>query len=596
MNAELQEKVRKYKEDLVAKLEEATKERQELVEKVNSGENLTFKEGRRNKQLATLIKEIKRRIEMFDEVSLYESIEKDLETLNKAGTSRDEKDKLIKKLVEDFKKVTTVASKELIESGIVTEEDLKDLGGIKTKLTNEVSDLEKELELAKKRGFKTTDIEDEIEEKKTVLKTLEKYSKEIINEAELEKDLKALSLSKTKKSEKDAILEKYQGIISKYKNSTIEDIVIDMEENPIDLELKSEEELDEKTSLKEKAKAKLEDLNEWLKKHGKTVAKITGTVVLAVTILVVAKQCSKDIENSKGNDLDNQPTIGTTVDENKAKNTENLVNKGYNEYAAVMMAENFNQETIDTLLSSPYNPAVENYATAKEFNYAYITDYENARTIYNITATKTVDYVNRAAKIQETGFYNDAEINEIVAVVQAIDNQELFMAENNALEHSINATLTDIYNNYAFTNNNHENDMKKLDALQYFAKEGSDLDKFLTEYAEIAKSILVAKGNTEAINTETTTMYTYLDTFANTFAGNSYDLENPNENAIVTDTYDWNIAYSSFIKPLMSMYITEQNAQNYACLQINMLSNYEMWAQVNGCDLENGQSLTLGGE
>ena len=61
---------------------------------------------------------------------------KDLETLNKAGTSRDEKDKLIKKLVEDFKKVTTVASKELIESGIVTEEDLKDLGGIKTKLTN----------------------------------------------------------------------------------------------------------------------------------------------------------------------------------------------------------------------------------------------------------------------------------------------------------------------------------------------------------------------------------------------------------------------------------------------------------------------------
>ena len=62
MNAELQEKVRKYKEDLVAKLEEATKERQELVEKVNSGENLTFKEGRRNKQLATLIKEIKRRL------------------------------------------------------------------------------------------------------------------------------------------------------------------------------------------------------------------------------------------------------------------------------------------------------------------------------------------------------------------------------------------------------------------------------------------------------------------------------------------------------------------------------------------------------
>ena len=73
-------------------------------------------------------------------------------------------------------------------------------------------------------------------------------------------------------------------------------------------------------------------------------------------------------------------------------------------------------------------------------------------------------------------------------------------------------------------------------------------------------------------------------------------IENPNENAIVTDTFDWNIAYNTFVKPLISMYITEENVEDYACLQINMLSNYEQWAQANGCYLEDEQSLTLGGE
>lgn len=593
MNTELQEKLRKYKEDLANKLKEATEERQELIEKVNSGDTLTFKEGRRNKKLAELIKEIKRRLEMFDEVSLYESIEKDLETLSKPGTTRDDKDKLIAKLIEDFKKVTTVASKGFMDSGIITEEDLKDFGGVKATLTQELKDLEKELEIAKKRGFSTTDIEDEIQEKKDKLEALEQYSKEIIDEKVLEKDLKTLSLSKTKKSEKDAILTKYTDIISKYKNSTIEDIVIDMEENPLDLEVKTETESED---LEEETKGKLAQVTEWLKKHWKTAAKITGGIILTIAIIVVAKQCSKDIENTNNNDFTTDPTIGTTIDETKAINIETLMGKGYSEYAAVMMSENFDQDTINTIISSPYNVAVENYATTNGFNYSYLTDYENARTIYNITPESAVDYVNRAAMIQETGFYNDAEINEIVAVVASIDNKNLFMSENNTLQHSINATLTDIYNNYAWTSELHEDDVKKLDALHYFAKEGTDLDKFLTEYAEITKGILNAKGNAELVNTETNKMYVYLDTFANTFAGNSYDLENPNANAIVTDTYDWNIAYTSFIKPIMSMFITEQNVQDYICLQTNMLSNYEQWAQVNGCGLENEQSLTLGGE
>lgn len=586
MNTELQEKIRKYKENLETKLQEATKERQELVEKVNSGETLTIKEGRKNKQLATLIKEIKRRLEMFDEVSLYESIEYDMEMLSLPGFNRDAKDNLIKKLIENFKKITNITSKEMIEQNIVTEEELKDLDGVKKKITNEIKDLEKELELANKRGFKTIDIEKDLEDKKNNLELLEEYSNEIIENTILEKDLKKLSLSKTKKSDKDAILEKYKNIISKYKDATIEEIIIDMENNKIDLE------------LKEKVEEELKEKNNWFKENWKKIAKITGAVVLTAAIIITAKQCTKSIESSKENsDINNNPTIEETINKETKKDIDALTKKGYNEYFATMMAQNFKPETIDTLIAKPYVEQIEKYANVNDFEYAYLMDYENARTIYNITPEKAVEYVNRASKIEATGFYNDAEINDIVAVIKSIDDQDLFMSENITLNQSITATLTDIYNNHAWTNEpTNEVDLKKLDALQYFAKDGSDLDLFLTEYAEIVKNILNAKGDNELINKESDNMYAYLDTFANTFAGNSYDIENPNENAIVTDTYDWNIAYDSFIRPIISMFITEQNAYNYGCLQINLLSNYEMWAQANNCYLENEESLTLGGE
>ena len=61
----------------------------------------------------------------------------------------------------------------------VTEEDLKDFGGVKATLTQELEDLEKELEIAKRRGFSTTDIEDEIQEKKDKLEALDTKLKEI---------------------------------------------------------------------------------------------------------------------------------------------------------------------------------------------------------------------------------------------------------------------------------------------------------------------------------------------------------------------------------------------------------------------------------
>ena len=63
------------------------------------------------------------------------------------------------------------------------------MGGVKATLTKELDDLKKELELAKKRGFKTTDIEEEIAEKKDKLEALEEYSKEVIDEKTLEKVL-----------------------------------------------------------------------------------------------------------------------------------------------------------------------------------------------------------------------------------------------------------------------------------------------------------------------------------------------------------------------------------------------------------------------
>lgn len=355
-----------------------------------------------------------------------------------------------------------------------------------------------------------------------------------------------------------------------------------------------EDEYENPNSFKNKTKEKLAKVGRWLKKSWKPIAGITGATILVYALCTTFKGCKND-ENLTHNPEENtyDPTIETTLEATYANAMINkLIDKGYTEYSAILMSDNYNKELLDTILSSPYNAAVENYATVRDFNYNYLNDYEEAKTIYGITSDKAVDYVNRSYKIMETGFYTDLTINEIVGVVKEIDNKTIFIDETNGFNHSINAALTNIYNDYAFGNSSIDSSVQKIEALKHFAPDGSDLDSFLTKFVDINKNVLRSRGNASLSDDSKKDMFNYLNVFANTFAGNTEGFNNPDQNAILEDTYDWNTAYVTFIKPLMSMYITESNAEDFACLQINMLSNYEQWIQLNGyC---NEETVALG--
>ena len=270
--------------------------------------------------------------------------------------------------------------------------------------------------------------------------------------------------------------------------------------------LEDQEDIDDilfnESPLSKKTKEKLEQISQYLKEHKKGVAKITLSVIALVALTTSLKSCFKNDKNN--NDLETTTKdkitseLGLTIDsdltteeevETKAINKETvkaLNNKGYNEVAAMQMAENFNEETISSLLSEPYYSAAENYATEKDFILDYINDYENARNIYNLTSDKAVDYVNRSYKISETGFYEDATINEIVEIVMTIDNKELYTTNNANLAQSFNTSFNRVIDNYLFGTTTEE-DLRKFDALEYFAAEGTDLDKFLTEFATLSK-------------------------------------------------------------------------------------------------------------
>lgn len=600
MSNEKLEKIRKYKAELEKELEELNAERNTLFDKVKNGEILSKKEAKRNQELVPMIKDIEEKLESFKSLDLLDNMKSSLTSLAQSKTTKAEKEKIIKKLLSQFKKINKTIEEDMKNQSDLTDKDLRDLSKVKSDINAELSELKVELRIAKRKDYETSDIEAEIEDKEYILELIENYENDLLNITEVESDLNKLANSSTPKALQTIIIAKYSGIINSHKEYYAKDIdalLSSIEDVNDEYDMDEEPNKENKESLKSRTKEKLAKVSDTLYNKRMVILGVCGTVALCAGIIIAARSFSKYNENSKNNeeDIDNKTTIEQTYEEANKEIINDLKNKGYNEYVAMLMAKNFSNDTIEALKTNPYIEAVENYATVSEFNIDYIMDYENARTIYNLTSDKAVDYVNRSAKIQETGFYNDATINEIVAVVKAIDDQNIIIAENGQLENSIRETLSEIYNNYQFTANSSEEDVKKLEAFKYFAKEDSDLDRFLTKFATLTQNVLNSKNDNKKSNAAKQEIYIYLDTFANTFAGNSYDIENPDEDAIVTDTYNWNMSYHSFIRPLMSMFITEDNAFDWECLSINMVSNYEQWALVNVCTIEQ-ESRTLGGK
>ena len=598
----------KYSEFLKEKLEQLVKERDEIEKK---GTKATIIERNRYFNLNDEIAKLSADLEVLENANNPASIASTLDLLVSDTASAEDKEKTKDEIIAKFTEIledTDVTS-------TLTEAEMKDLDKTLQVYTDKLKHCNETLEFAELMSENsqaiagTKELIKKLEDKIAAINAIKNNP---INIDEITKQLDSLMNDETLSDEdKLFIITQLNSLYSSYAPSKEEEIKAIMVKYEKELAKKEKKEAEKQTpeDKKESTKETLREKTAKLYESNKKVIKIAGASILVVAMLVVGSKLIKNIKEANINDVDERPSYSTVVDdkttgtagtiedtkEETSANIKALTDLGYNEYLAGLMATNFDEGTIAKILEMPYYEAIANYAIVEAFNVDYVLDYENARTIHNITAEKAVDYVNRSYKIAETKFYDEASIDDIVAVLKAVDDKQTFMLENNAENQSITAGLTSIYNNYSFTNEAHEEDITKLDALKYFAEEGTELDLFLTDYAELCKDVLKAKGDTKLSEETKQNMYNYLDVFANTYAGNKNDVANINETAVLENTYDWAVAYNSFIKPFISTFITEKNVEDYACLQINMLSNYEQWAQVNGCYLETEEEMTLGG-
>lgn len=610
----MNEKISKYTENLKKELESLKEEREKILKKVESGKFVFIKDGIKNKMIASQIKDIEEKLKKIENLSLFDKMLNNLEKISKQKTAKLKTEK-INSLITSFAAWNEEIKKEFLDSTNFDEEDLKTSDEEKAIIEEEVKDLKIKLRLAKRKGLNTSKLEDDIKEDEKFIEQINDYQTHTFNLVEVEKDLNILAKTKSLAAEKEKIIEKYKNIILSKKEELEKDVseMIDNEFEEEKTETEKEETTktktktdkkketddskktigkeskEEKKKLKVKTKENLNNIGEFFKRNRKRIVAIGGTTVILITFIAAAKSCSKDNDKNNDNDLDNSLGIEQTYE--KQEIIDSLVKIGYDPYAAMIMAENFDRVTIKSLQGMPYIKAVENYATEKEFIFDNLKNYEDAMITYNLTSDKAVDYVNRSAKIQVTGFFEDATINEIVAVVKAIDDKTLFMADNANLASSITTGFNGIVNDSLFGAVNKE-DLDKLDALAYFAKGGSDLGLFLTEFGVLAKKILINQNDIDAKNK----MYNYLAEFTlslNGFTNTDEDIsvEKPyNTNAQVSDALDWYMAYNSAIAPLYPILVDENDFAKYENLQKTMLT------ALYNINCEKGQSLTLGGE
>ncbi len=588
------EKLMELRENLTEELTAVKKEQKEILDKVLSGEKLTRKENKRVKEIAKLIKDLEGKLSYFQDMDLYESIIKDFKSLSVARRTKEEKDKISKRILSSFRKLNK-SHKGLTSDTLLTEEERKDIPKTKAELTTKLSELEEDLRVANRRGYNTSDIEKEISEVENKLEEIKNIEESIIDIKKVEADLSILTNSKTTKEDKEKIITEYETLLNNKKDKDAE-IIAELIENETleDAEYEVVEEDKDKKPFKDKVKAKLQSVSEKLKRSKGKIAKVAVATALVIGIILVAKQCSKEINKSNTNDdLNNSPSISQTYEDANKEVIEALVNKGYDEYKAFLMSENFDKETIDAILSIPLNKDIENYADVSDFNLNYINDYETVIERFNLSSTNTVDYVNRAYEINKTNFFEGALIEEVAEILMAIDNRELQTTNNANLAQAFNTSFNRVIDNYLFGELT-EADLLKIDALQYMAKDGSDLDLFLTEFSSLAKRNIADKNDVDAKNE----MYKYVATFAlslNGFTNEDEDIniEKPyNTNAQVNDYYDWYIAYNSFIAPLYPAIVKDNEFEKYEELQYIMISALE------GPEFEAlcGQSFELRGE
>ncbi len=514
---------------------------------------------RKEKKLALIdekISKLEQLARRLDYLYNYDEIMKQLDSLRDSNENEDEVFSSISTTIESI--LENVA-----QCNNLKEDELDNTDEIIRQINRKVTDLQRSERLLS--GKESKEIRAKIAELYTKLIALKNYDKAFKQNNQLIELINKVYSSSNEK-DKNAKID----LCIDYINSIIDDNL----DQVINIDIYEFKKLDKKQKQKKEVKKEKEKKDKkfakWFKKHWK---KITAGVVAVAALATVSTLTYKGIKKladkmDKENDdttkdttenIDSTNILDTTNDRSDIlDNIEKvedpvilaLKEKGYNEYNAKLMTENFDDETLKSLLEF-YRPEAEKYASSKDFNLDYLEYYENALNKYNTTVDKAVDYVNRSAKILETNFYSEATIDDVCDVVASIDDKTLFYGENANLAQSFNTAFNAIVEDYLFGNIT-EDDSKKMDAVKYFAKDGTDMNVFLAKYAEIIKNVL-ANPNVNSYKTE---LYRFLRIFATSFNGINSDKDALTDNkefndaAEVTDLYDWFMAYNSFVSPL----------------------------------------------
>ncbi len=544
MSNEFNEKFENYISDLNTAIEKAQKEREKIAASDSK---------RKEKKLAKIDKIIDQLSELGSRANKLEDTKNDLLNLEKLDLGNDSEIIVtITNVIENLNAEQNEEFKDLKDKLGYTDSEILDVDEFKKELEKQNHDLNRKMRFLSGKEYERA--EEQLNKIDYLIIAVNEYSDSRERNAAITSALEDVKKFETVEKKKECLNKAISAMTEKYDD--LEDQVLeDMESLP-------------KIQKKIKVKEEKEEKDNWFKSHWKGLtATIVGVAVaagLTATIIYLANK----IEKLSNDDKDRTPSTSDTtnpgettpsnpeedkqVNELQEKNVKALTEKGYNEAKAKLMAVNFDQATIDNLIDA-YNPEVEKYANCKEFNLSYLEDYDYVINTYALTSLKTVDYVNRSYKIAETNFYEGASIDDIVKVVMSIDNKDLYKYENGALAQSFNTTFSPMVDRFLFGTVSDE-DINKMDALQYFAKDGSDMDNFLTTYGALAKKVLSNPQSKE----DKDKLFNFVSIFALSFGGYSNeDLEKVittdekfNQDAMVIDYVDWFVAYNSFIAPL----------------------------------------------
>ncbi len=269
---------------------------------------------------------------------------------------------------------------------------------------------------------------------------------------------------------------------------------------------------------------KLEKANNSLDKTSiKKIGKIIGSVVLATGILIGVQSCSKNkdrnilttkayIDNYNNNDDDNLKVIG-------------------------------NDENINVVLTPSVTPKPAKIVNSEK----------------EALEDKESDLIKRANDIAKTNFFEDAYASDIIDVLRAISDKQMWSTENAGYAQAFNTTFNQIVEKYLFDTITEE-DINKVEALRELSKSNSDLDRFLEEYTTLLQNILRNPSDQKAKDQ----MMKYITIFATSLNGFTNEPEvltnndEFNEHAQVNDFFNWWFAYDSIIKPTYPLYYPKE--------------------------------------